>query len=110
MEYMGLSITLGVVALIIVIIIVVFVCGSHMGFIEHAKSIKEGMTQEEVINIMGEPTSREKSGSKTVLIWEDTQWKGIQHGGTLTRSVKVFFQKNIVVSISYKNLDKSTFW
>lgn len=57
-----------------------------------------------------EPTTKENNNKQTILVWEKSQWKGIQNGGTLTRSVKVVFENNKVVSVTTKNLDKSTFW
>lgn len=83
----------------------------HRDFINRAKSIKLDMPAEGVFSIMGcSATTIEEDGDKVIAIWEKNQWKGIQHGGTITRSIKVTFADERVVSISSKNLDSSTFW
>ena len=109
-EYMAMPFIIGGIFLLIVIVIVANVCKGHRDFIDNAYQLEESMSKSEVIDIMGEPTSIEKDGKKQILIWEKSQWKGIQNGGTVTRGVKVVIVNNKVVSISNKNLDKSTFW
>ena len=109
-EYLVLPIIVGVITLIIGIIIIFAWSKRHKDFIDSAEMITEGMSKEEVLNIMGTPTSEEKDGQKLILIWEKSQWKGIQHGGTVTRGIKVVIVNNKVISVSNKNLDKSTFW
>jgi outer membrane protein assembly factor BamE (lipoprotein component of BamABCDE complex) len=110
MEYLGAPLIVGVVIILIVIFVLIAITGEHKNFIKNAQLLKEGMTLKEVIDIMGYPTSKEKDDDKTILIFEKSQWKGIQHGGTVTRAVKVVFKEEKVVSISNKNLDQSTFW
>ena len=110
MEYIISPIIVGIITLIIVFIFIAKWSGKHQKFIDDAESIKVGMTKEEVLSIMGSPTTTEQDENKTILIWEKSQWKGIQNGGTVTRGIKVVFVENKVISISNKNLDKSTFW
>lgn len=101
------------VPIIIVGIIVFCVLWSkrHSDFIKKAESIKVGMTGDDVLSIMGcSATTAEEDGDKTIAIWEKSQWKGIQHGGTVTRAIKVVFVNGKVTSVSSKHLDKSTFW
>lgn len=101
---------IGLAILIIVLIIVFSISGKHKSFIDNAQSIKQDMTINEVMDIMNEPpTSQEILDGKTILLWEKSQWKGMINGGTLTRSLKVVFINDKVVSVSTKNLDKSTF-
>lgn len=104
-------IVVGILCLFFIFFFVYLICKRHIDFIEAAKNIKQGMTYDEVISIMKiPPTSTEHDDDKKILIWEKNQWKGIQHGGTLTRAVKITFKNNIVISIATKNLDKSTFF
>lgn len=110
MEYLALPIFAGIIVMVIVIFILIAITGGHKDFIKNAQLLKEGMTYKEVTDIMGYPTSQEKDENKTILIFEKSQWKGIQNGGTITRTVKVVFKNDKVVSISNKNLDQSTFW
>ena len=110
-EYMVLPIIAGIIVFVIVLFIIFAITGRHKDFISNAKQITNGMTTDEVLSIMGEsPTSEERDGDKTIFTWEKSQWKGIQNGGTLVRSVKVVIKNNKVISVATKNLDKSTFW
>lgn len=110
-EYLMPVIIVGIISLVIVFIVIFAITGKHKNFIINANQITNGMTENDVLDTLGEqPTSRENDGNKTILIWEKSQWKGIQNGGTLVRSLKVVLQNGKVVSVSSKNLDKSTFW
>ena len=110
MENLIVPIIVGLLCFVFLIFFICIWCGRHKDFINRAQSISKGMTIDEVLNIMGEATSEEHDGNKLILIWEKSQWKGIQNGGTVTRGVKVVFVKDKVVSISHKNLNESTFW
>jgi len=111
LDLMMPGIIVGVITLVIVFVIIFSITGRHKDFIENAQQIENGMSISEVVTIMKEePTTREQSNGQTILIWEKSQWKGIQNGGTLTRAIKVVFKNDKVVSVSTKNLDKSTFW
>lgn len=110
MEYLAMPLIVGIIMLVIVFIIIANWSGRHKDFIENVNNLEEGMSKQEVLDIMGEPTSEELDGKKDILIWEKSQWKGIQNGGTVTRSVKVVIKNDKVISIVTKNLDKSTFW
>lgn len=111
MEIMIPCIIVGVITLTICFVIIFSITGKHKSFINNASQIQNGMTMNEVVDLMGEsPTTRENNNNQTILVWEKSQWKGIQNGGTLIRSVKVVFENNKVVSVTTKNLDKSTFW
>lgn len=111
MEIMIPCIIVGIISLIIVFAIIFSITSKHKNFINNASQIQTGMLMSEVIDLMGEnPTTKEINGTQTILIWEKDQWKGIQNGGTLTRAIKVVFENNKVISVTTKNLDKSTFW
>lgn len=70
----------------------------HVIFIERARSIEYGMTLEQVKSIMKAPYSfKEVEGDKFSLVWEKRQWKGFIHGGTITRRIKVVFNKDEIV-------------
>lgn len=110
MEYLAAPFIAGIIVMIIVVFILIAITGGHKDFINKAQALKEGMTLKEVIDIMGYPTIKEKDDDKVILIFEKSQWKGIQHGGTVTRAVKVVLKNDKVISISDKNLNQSTFW
>lgn len=111
MEIITPYIIVGVITLSIVFAVVFSITGKHKNFINNALQIQKGMSMSEVVDLMGEaPTTKENNDRQTILIWEKNQWKGIQNGGTLTRSVKVVLENNKVISVTTKNLDKSTFW
>lgn len=100
-----------IIAIILTIIFVVTCSKRHKKFINKAKKLCLGMSKNQVLSIMGEyPTSTERDENKEILIWEKSQWKGIQHGGTVTRGVKVVLVDGKVYDISNKNMNKSTFW
>ena len=109
-ENLKIPLIVGGICLVLVFIFVYLLCKRHKNFINNAQNIHNGMSKDEVLSIMGQPTTEERDGNKLILIWEKNQWKGIQHGGTVTRAVKVIFVNNKVISVSNKNLDKSTFW
>lgn len=109
-EYLKIPLIVGGICLILVFIFVYLWCKRHKNFINNAQNIHNGMSKDEVLSIMGQPTTEERDGNKLILFWEKNQWKGIQNGGTVTRAVKVVFVNNKVISVSNKNLDKSTFW
>lgn len=100
----------GIIALAVIFTIIYFVCKRHSDFIRKADKIKSGMSVDEVLQIMGcAATTTEENGDRLVAEWEKSQWKGIQNGGTLVRSIKVVFVNGRVDSVIGKNLDKSTF-
>lgn len=106
-----IAVVVGIIALAVVIAFVYFWCKRHDDFIKRAYSIKKGMSVDEVLSVMGcSATTAEEEGDRLIAVWEQSQWKGIQNGGTLTRSVKVVFEDGVAVSIVTKNLDKSTFY
>lgn len=101
-----------VVFWIILIVMSVNVVNSHKRFINNAKKIELGMTKNDVISLMGEPTGKRISedSSKYILLWQKSQWKGIAFGGTLIRSVRITFENDKVVSIEEDNLNKSLYF
>ena len=111
MNFQILAIIITILGISLIFLFIFLWSKRHRDFISNANEISQGMTYDEVLSIMKvSPTSTEEDGDKKIAIWEKNQWKGIQNGGTLTRSVKVVFKDDVVVSISNKNLDKSTFY
>ncbi len=101
----GISVAVG--GVILVSVLICTISERHRSFVNKANLISKGKTFDEVLDLMGHETSKEKIDGKTIMVWEKRQWKGLLYGGTLTRSVKVFFDKNDkVVFVSTKNLDK----
>ena len=110
LEHIAIPMIVGLIMLFIVCTFVFAWCSKHNSFIKNAKSIQKGMSKNMVLTIMGTPTTVQNNDELEILTWEKNQWKGIQNGGTLTRSIQVTFENNRVIQIVTKNLDVSTFW
>ena len=77
-------------------------------FMEKAKSIHNGMSKTDVLNIMGQPTSWENENDKEILIWKKVNM--VEHVGIINFGLKVVIQNGIVTSTSHENLNKSMYW
>ena len=79
-------------------------------FRDNSNRIREGMTNVEVFNIMGNPSFEKKHPDGSYeYIYEKSEWKGWLRGGTQTRRLEIVFSTdNIVVSIGKNsNCDRS---
>lgn len=86
---------LGVSVLVIIIIICASIASSGNQFRENSQTIEQGMSQDEVIDIMGEPsfTKNHKDGS-IEFVYEKSEWKGWLRGGTKTRRMEIVFSSD----------------
>ena len=90
---------------IIIIVILVIVCvnmvKSGNNFRDSSQRLCVGMTNRDVINIMGAPSfTKEYPNGSYEYIYEKSEWKGVFRGGTQTRRMEcVFSSDNILVSI-----------
>ena len=74
---------------------------------EKAKSIHNGMSKTDVLNIMGQPTSWENEDNKEILVWKKINM--VEHVGVINFGVKVVIKDEIVISTSHENLNKSMY-
>ena len=100
---------MGLIYVILLVLLVVFIVktvSEGEAFKSNSNSLKMGMTKNEVISIMGNPSyqTSHQDGSYT-LVYEKSEWKGIFRGGTRTRKIElVFSAEDKVISIG-KNSD-----
>lgn len=66
--------------------------------------LKIGMSEDEVVNMLGQPTGRRQNGNITTLIWRHSEWKGVARGGTKERSILVDFDENGVCGWDSENM------
>ncbi len=102
--------------LVVVIIFVafLFVCSkiieSGNRFRDGSQQICVGMTNQDVLMIMGEPSfTKTFTDGSYEYIYEKSEWKGVFRGGTQTRRMEcVFSPENILISVGKnKNCDRS---
>ena len=91
------------VIIIVVVVIIVFanIVKSGNDFRDASQRIHIGMTNQEVIYIMGSPSFTKQFPDGTYeYVYEKSEWKGMFRGGTQTRRMEcVFSSDNILVSI-----------
>lgn len=92
--------------LVLLIIWIVVTVKSGNKFRDAQQQLSEGMTQEEVIKLMGDPDNvkHHPTGHKE-YIYEKSEWKGIFRGGTANRRVEVVFDENNKVYSIIRNKD-----
>ena len=100
--------------LILFILIVVGINAVKSGneFRNRQSQLRVGMSNQEVLNIMGQPTfvKNHENGSYE-YIYEKSEWKGAFRGGTKTRRLEcVFSSKNILISIGRNENCNMTGW
>lgn len=68
--------------------------------------IKVGMTREELITLLGQPTSSGATDDgKTILKWEHNEFKGLAAGGNVKRKITVELKDKKVVAFSGDELN-----
>ena len=99
-----------IIIAVILVIICVKIVESGNQFRDASQRIVVGMTNQDVINIMGVPsfTKTFPDGSYE-YVYEKSEWKGVFRGGTQTRRMEcVFSPDNILVSVGKNaNCDRS---
>ena len=107
-----IGVLVGTVVLGIIIAICVKIASSGNKFRENSQRITNGMSKQEVINIMGEPsfTKTHQDGS-TEFVYEKSEWKGWMRGGTKTRRMEIVFSSSgKVISIGKNSECDMTGW
>lgn len=72
---------------------------------EGYKSLRLGMSKDEVISLFGEPQSQKIRDGIETFSWWDTEFKGILRGGRMERRVTVEFEDGKVTSFDGHNVD-----
>lgn len=109
---MVIAIVAGVVVVVIIIVICAIIASSGNKFRENSQNITNGMSKQEVISIMGEPsfTKTHQDGS-TEFVYEKSEWKGLMRGGTKTRRMEIVFSSDgKVISIGRNSECDMTGW
>ena len=99
-----------IILLVVFIVVIIAVVSSGNKFRDGSRQIGVGMTEDEVINIMGRPsfTKQHQDGSYE-FVYEKSEWKGMLRGGTQTRRMEVVFSSDKkVISVGRNaNCDRS---
>ena len=106
----GVAVLLLFVGLIIFVVIRIEKKSSNQSRMkENYAKLKIGMSKEEVISLLGQPTGiRTRNGVET-LTWKQSEWKGIFRGGSIVRSIVADFEKGLLTGYDSENMDKSRF-
>ena len=103
---------IGVILLVIILIVCFSLASSGNAFRDNSQKIQVGMTKNDVVSIMGEPsfTKQHQDGS-TELIYEKSEWKGWLRGGTQTRRMEIVVSSdNVVITIGKNSNCDRTGW
>ncbi len=71
-------------------------------FRDNARSIKEGMTYDEVVKIMGVPSLKKQfQDGSYEIVYEKKEWKGELRGGMAVRRMEIIISSaNVVISVA----------
>ena len=95
---------------IVVIIIAIASISSGNSFRNNSQKVEEGMSKEEVLSLMGDPTFTKKHQDGSYeYVYEKSEWKGYLRGGTKTRRMEIVFSaEDKVISVGRnKNCEMS---
>lgn len=109
---LAIGVVFGIIVLVVIIAICAKIASSGNKFRENSQNISNGMSKQEVINIMGEPsfTKKYQDGS-TEFVYEKSEWKGWLRGGTKTRRMEIVFSSDDkVISIGRNSECDMTGW
>lgn len=73
------------------------------------KQLTLGMTTEEVISLLGQPTGRKIEMNKEILTWRISEFKGMARGGTKQRSIIANFENGKLTGYDSDNMGMSIF-
>lgn len=68
--------------------------------VRRVQTVRHGMAREDVLEILGEPTSSEVRGDYEIMVWGEEDWKGSSLGRTKIRNIRVVFHFGIVEGLS----------
>jgi|GEM_PF-5542794 len=69
--------------------------------------LKIGMSKQEVLDLLGEPTGiRNRNGIET-LTWKHSEFKGFLRGGNIVRTIIADFENEKLTGYDSENMDKS---
>ncbi len=84
-----------------------------MGFFKANKLIsgysqlKMGMPKQEVISLLGQPNGQKAKNGEEILIWTNSEFKGVLRGGTMERRIEVTFEDGKVTGYDGQNMSQS---
>lgn len=69
--------------------------------------LKVGMSKTEVLSLLGQPTGQRVLNGVETYTWKNSEFKGWARGGTITRSITVDFENDLVIGFDGENIDQS---
>lgn len=84
-----------------------------MGFFKAGKMIdgyaqlRVGMTKNDVITLLGDPSGQRTRNGVETLIWSNTEFKGWARGGNMERKIEVDFEDGKVTGWDGQNMSAS---
>lgn len=107
-----LGIVVGIGLLVLIIVVCCHIASSGNRFRDNSQQITNGMTKQEVIDVMGEPSFEKKhQDGSTELVYEKSEWKGWLRGGTKTRRMEIVISsEGIVISVGRNSNCDMTGW
>ena len=84
-----------------------------MGFFKAGRMIdgyaqlKMGMSKQQVLDLLGNPTGQRARNGVETLIWRNSEFKGWARGGTIERTIEVDFEDGKVTGWDGNNMSAS---
>lgn len=72
--------------------------------------LKIGMSKQEVLDLLGEPTGIRCHNGIETLTWKHSEFKGFLRGGNIVRTIVIDFENDKLTGYDSENMDKSRFW
>ena len=69
------------------------------------KQLRQGMTKQELLNLLGQPDGQRVRGGIETLKWANSEWKGWARGGTQERKLEIDFENGKVVGWEGDNIN-----
>ena len=97
--------------LLLVVVIFIAIKTSGSGRAQKMKKgyaeLHIGMTEQEVIDILGHPDGVRQDGNKKMFTWRNTEWKGTARGYSMQRSIIVDFVDGKVTGWDGDNMGRT---
>lgn len=68
--------------------------------------LKVGMSEDEVISLLGTPTGTRALNGIETLTWKHSEFKGWARGGTIVRSITADFENKVLTGFDSDNMDR----
>lgn len=71
--------------------------------------LKIGMSKQEIIDMLGEPTGTRVQNGVETLTWKHSEFKGFLRGGNIVRTIVADFENEKLTGYDSEHMDKSRF-